>query len=51
VGTSDPSVAELKESAPYDTIGTGWFATVSNVSNSVPPKQLTIFAWATCVTP
>jgi hypothetical protein len=51
VGTSDATVAELKESAPYDTSGTGWLATVKNVSSSLPRQPLTIFAWATCVAP
>jgi hypothetical protein len=50
-GTSDPAVALLRESGPLDTIGTGWFVTVQNFSRSVPPEPLSIFAWATCVTP
>jgi hypothetical protein len=43
---SDPTSAEVSESAPVDLTGTGWFATVTNAG----AQPITIFAWAICVT-
>lgn len=48
-GVSVPAFATLKESAPLDFAGTGWIATVLN--SATQGEQLTVFAWATCVTP
>jgi hypothetical protein len=48
VGSSVPLNAEVLESAPLDTSGSGWLATVHNRN---APEPLTIFVWAICVTP
>jgi hypothetical protein len=50
VRTSDATVAELKESGPYDVDGTGWLGTVRNISSSLPRQPLSISAWVVCVT-